>query len=129
MTKTTRRLAAVVLGMIFLIGAATAKWLYSALYDYRMESKDAARLIVEEVGEVHPKHLQILVEPMASALVVRKISTDERGDILTLQYHLALAGRVQPELVWGQKYELVVPDSVREVRFGRDAKRIWRRAP
>jgi hypothetical protein len=117
---------AVILAILSIVGIATYK-VYSALYNHIMEKSEALHLRVEETSGTHPLQLRITTDPLGSAPIIRSVSVKTHGTEITILYHLALAGLAKPALSWGQVYALTIPDSVKEVRFGRCKEVIWQR--
>jgi hypothetical protein len=124
--KRSRILFALVLGFLFLSGNAAYN-VYAAFYNHIMERSEAWHLTVEEVDGTHPLQLRITTGTVASAPIIRRVTTKRQGRAITVRYHLALAGLAKPELMWGAAYVLTVPDSVSELRFGRRSEVIWQR--
>jgi hypothetical protein len=61
-------------------------------------------------------------------MVIRNISAETEGPTITVTLHMAWVGLAKPTAPGlAFEYELTVPDSVNEVRIGRDAKLIWTR--
>jgi hypothetical protein len=60
-------------------------------------------------------------------MIVRSITTKKDGPLIIIAVHLALIGLVKPITPGMFEYELPVPDSVDEVRFGSSATPIWKR--
>jgi hypothetical protein len=117
-----------VLSVVLALLSIPAYILYKGLFDHIMESREVLRVTVEEVPETHPLRLRISVETGESAPIIRKVTKKQHGNTITVLYHLALAGLAKPALQWHEEYELTVPDSVREVRFGHESTLIWERS-
>jgi hypothetical protein len=125
MTKRSKFLTGLLIGLAIGIGViAYAAW--SALYDHIMTMGEVQHMKVEEMSGTHPLQLKITFQTGDSALVTRTVTAKQRGQSVTILYHLALTGLVKPEFGWHEPYLLTVPDSVNEVRFG-DSQVIWRR--
>jgi hypothetical protein len=101
---------------------------YTTLYDQILERSGTWHLKVEEINGTSPLQLRVTTDTMGSAPVIRKVTTRRHNGEITILYHLALAGLAKPALYWGKAYTLTVPDSVNEVRFGRQEIVIWRRS-
>jgi hypothetical protein len=126
-TKRSKFLIGVLLGLAIGVGAvAYAVW--TALYDHIMTTSETLHIDVQEINGTHPLQLKIAVQTAESAPVIRTVTARQRGQSVTILYHLALSGLVKPGLGWSEPYVLTVPDSVSEVRFGRESEVIWRRS-
>lgn len=129
MNKTARsRLSIGILGAVLCALSLAAYKAYTTLYDQILERSGTWHLKVEEVDGASPLQLRITTDTMESAPVIRKVTTRTHNGETTILYHLALAGLAKPALYWGKAYILTVPDSVNEVRFGRQETIIWRRS-
>lgn len=60
---------------------------------------------------------------------MRTITEKKDGATITISVHLAVIGLVKPKTNGNFEYELMVPKSVDEVRFGRTSTIIWKRPP
>ena len=98
--------------------------LYKSAFDAILESKDVIFLKVKEEPGVRPIKLQIDSATSSSAMSVYKIATRTEGSTIVVLIHAGLAKEGTSGTI---KYELSVPDSVNEVRFGRNATLIWTR--
>ena len=126
MKKRHRFLVVFSLALVSIIGLAAYN-AYSAFYNHIMEKSEAWHLKVEEVNGTHPLQLRIMIDPLGSAPIIRGVSVKTHGAEMTIMYHLALSGLAKPNLTWGEVYVLTVPDSVKDVRFGRSNELIWQR--
>jgi hypothetical protein len=125
-TKRSKFLIGLLLGFAIGIGGvAYAVW--TSIYNEIMTSSEAMHINVEEMSGTDPLQLKIKVVPKGSAPVIRTVTTKRHGQSVTVLYHLAISGLVKPRLGWQDSYLMTVPDSVREVRFGRDSAVIWQR--
>jgi len=125
-TKRSRLLLCVLFGFLAAIGIA-AYYAYAAFYNQILEESAITRVRVEELNGTHPLQLRITIESLNSAQDIRAVTTKTQMGSVSVQYHLALAGLVKPQLGWHEPYLLTVPDSVNEVSFGRNSQVIWRR--
>lgn len=123
------RFALMLLAILVSVGCIGAYRLYIAVYDSILESNGVFRLTVEELPGTHPTKLKISGGLLTSSQFVRKITERRKGATIVVSVHLALAGigLAQPKNGGGIDYELLVPDSVNEVRFGRGSELIWKR--
>jgi hypothetical protein len=96
----------------------------AVVHDSVLESKDVQFFKVEELPRARPTRLIISGLVFKSALSVNKITTKTEGSVTVVMVHLALA---KPGTSGSFQYELPVPDSVDEVRFGSTATSIWKR--
>jgi hypothetical protein len=126
MTKRSRFVLGILLGLLAGIGIA-ASYAYATFYNQILEESATTRVKVEELNGTHPLQLRITIQSLNSAQDIRTVTTKSQGKSVSVRYHLALAGLVKPQLGWHEPYLLTVPDSVNEVRFGRDSQVIWRR--
>jgi len=67
------------------------------------------------------------MEPLGSADVLRTITTKRKDQTLIVLAHVGLSGLVKPNSNWGKNYEVTIPDTVTEVRFGHSTTPIWKR--
>jgi hypothetical protein len=94
------------------------------------DAKDVQYLKVEELPGTRPIELKISGHPFYSGMVVRSITTEKDGPMIIVSVHLATIGLVKPKTSGTFEYDLTVPESVAEVRFGHSSTLIWkRRAP
>ena len=119
-------LVVLLLAVVSIVGFSAYK-LYSALYDHIMEKSEAVRIRVEEVSGTHPLQLKITTDISNGFEIVRSVSVKTHGAEMTIFYHVALAGLGKPVLYWGLPYTVTIPDSVKELRFGRRKEAIWER--
>ena len=125
-TKRAKFLMSLLIGLAIGTGAVVyAAW--SLLCDHIMSMREVQHMNVVEVSGTHPLMLKVTFQTMDSALVTRTVTTRRHGQSMTILYHLALSGLVKPSQDWAEPYLLTVPDSVNEVRFGRDSWVIWHR--
>ncbi|MBV9670047.1 MAG: hypothetical protein JOZ43_03740 [Acidobacteriales bacterium] len=99
---------------------------YEAFSDVILESKNVVHLKIEEPQATHPTRLKISGFAFNSSMGVRKITTKIEGSAVVVSVHLSMADR---EAGGNFAYELTVPDSVDEVRFGTSKTLIWKRHP
>jgi hypothetical protein len=125
--KTKHKVALFVLILLAAAGSVASYEAYNGLYNIIPTAGHISRLNVEELRGSGATRLRISGYPMDSALVLRSITAKRDGPVITVSLHLALSGLAKPKSFWPFEYELTVPDSVNEVRFGRDAKTIWKR--
>ena len=124
----------VILVLLVLMAAASsigAYKIYNALYNVNPESKDISTIRVQELAGKGPTRLKISGFPVYSGMVLREISAKTDGATITVTLHMAWVGLAKPIAPGAAfEYELAVPDWIKEVRIGRDAKLIWtRRSP
>ena len=112
----------VLLVVLAAIGGCMA--LYNMLFDVILESKDVQNFKVEELRVANSTALELSGLAFNSSMGVRKITTQKNGDAIVILVHLSLARRGASG---NFAYELTVPDSVNEVRFGRGKTPIWKR--
>jgi hypothetical protein len=127
MAKKNRNFVLILFGVLAVVGCVAAYKLYDGLYNEILEPRDVHHLDVEEVPGTHPTVLDISIQPLSSAAVLRSITTKKRGQTLIVLAHAGLSGFVKPNSNWDKNFELTVPDSVNEVRFGRSKTLIWKR--
>jgi hypothetical protein len=125
--KSKYKLALLLLVLLAAFASLAAYKAYNTLYNVIPESKDINSLKVEELPLADTTNLEISGFPMYSGMVIRNISAKTDGPIITVSLHMALIGLAKPKTVGTFHYRLTVPKSVNEVRFGRDAKLIWKR--
>ena len=92
-----------------------------------LEARLVANLKVEQAHATWPLTLNMSGQPMYSGMVVRNVTTKTRGSVLFVTPHMALVGLAKPIARGAFEYQLVVPDSVNEVRFGKEAVPVWKR--
>ena len=95
----------------------------TAAHDVILESKDVQFFEVEEL-QTSPTKLRISGLAFKSAMSVSKITTKTDKSVIVVQVHLAIA---KPGTSGSFAYELTVPSSVKEVRFGTTVAPIWQR--
>ena len=98
----------------------------AAVQNAVLESKDVQFLKVHELQAARPTRLKISGLAFHSAMSVNKITTKTEGSAMVVLVHLAIA---KQGTSGSFEYELAVPDSVNEVRFGNSSVRIWKRRP
>ena len=98
--------------------------LYNMFFNVILESKDVQNFKVQELQGMHPTRLQLSGMAFNSSMGVRKITTKTEGTAVIVLVHLSLAHRGASG---NFAYELTVPDSVNEVRFGHSATPVWKR--
>lgn len=86
---------------------------------------------IENIGVTSPGTTDIALTKLKisglafhSALVVKKIESEVDGQLLTVYVYL---GQAKQGLSGSFSYELIVPELVTEVRFGKDGPVIWTR--
>lgn len=99
--------------------------MYNMFFNVILEAKDVQNFRVEEVQGAHPTRLRLSGLAFNSSMGVRAITTKRDGAALVVLIHLSLAHRGNSG---NFAYELTVPNSVDEVRFGRNATPIWKGA-
>jgi hypothetical protein len=109
------------------IASIAAYGIHAAVYHHVMEQSEASRLTVQEMPGSNPLNLKITVQNTDDAENIRSVTTKRQGATVTILYHLSRAGLTQPGASWQEPYLLAVPDSVNEVRFGRNSSVIWQR--
>jgi hypothetical protein len=120
----------VLLTLAMVASSIGAYRIYNALYNVIPESKDISNIGVQELPRTDPLTLKISGFPVYSGMVVRDITAKTDGTTITVTVHMAWVGLAKPTAPGaGFEYELPVPDRVKEVRIGRDAKLIWTRRP
>jgi hypothetical protein len=105
--------------LAFLISGGCAE-----MHSTILEAKDVQFFKVEELQAAQPVKLRISGLAFNSAMSVKKITTKIDGSVITVQVQLALA---RPGTSGSFAYELTVPDSVSEVRFGKGTAPVWKR--
>jgi hypothetical protein len=110
--------------LLALLVVVSSAELYNTLDHMVLESKDVQFFKVEELPGTRPTRLRISGLAFKSAMAVRKITTEEDGTAVVVLVHLSLAKRGTSGSFM---YDLPVPDSVNEVRFGSSKVSIWRR--
>jgi hypothetical protein len=126
--STLRKLVLILLAFLAVGSCIAAYELYDPLYNVILESNRIAHFNVEEIRGTHPTKLRISGNPMSAVMIVRDVSEKKDGSTITVWVHLAMVHIAKPlrSDAW-LDYELIVPDSVNEVRFGRNATPIWKR--
>ncbi len=119
--KTIYKLALFLL-VLLAVGGCIA--LYNMFFDVTLESKDVQNFKVEELSGAQPTRLKLSGLAFNSSMGVRQITTKRDGAAIVVFVHLSLAQR---RASGNFAYELTVPNSVNEVRFGHSATPIWRR--
>jgi hypothetical protein len=109
-----------VLFLAFLMMGGCAK-----VFDRILEAKDVQFFKVEELRNTQPVKLRISGLAFNSAMSVRETTTKTDGSVIVVQVHLAPS---KPGTSGSFEYELTIPDSVNEVRFGQDAAPVWKRS-
>jgi hypothetical protein len=98
--------------------------LYIAAHDRILEPIDVVMFKVEEIPGAHPTQLRISGGTSSSAESVYKVTTKTEGATIVVLVHAGIARKGTSGDI---KYELSVPDSVSEVRFGHSSTLIWKR--
>jgi len=122
MTKTVGKVAAS-LGVIVLVVAIVPAYFYW-FYNVTLERPNVIGLNVAEIRDSGFLTVRISGLSGQSALSVKDISTQRAGSSVVVLVHLFLARR---ETSGSFKYDVLVPDSVNEIRFGEDMAIIWQR--
>lgn len=92
--------------------------------DMILEYKDVQSFKATPMPDRTPLVLKISGLAFHSAMSVEKITTRTEGSSLIVYVHLTLA---RPGLSGKFEYELPVPSSINEVRFGNEKAVIWKR--
>ena len=115
-------------GRIFVLTVAFAfaviYVLYIASQDRILEPIDVVMFKTEEIRGAYPTQLRISGGTSSSAESVYKITTKKEGATIVVLVHAGIAKKGTSGDI---KYELSVPDSVSEVRFGHSSTPIWKR--
>jgi hypothetical protein len=107
--------------ILLLLGGCMA--LYKTFFDVTLEPKDVQNFKVEKIS-AHPTRLRLSGLAFNSSMGISKITTKQNGSILIVLVHLSVAHRAASGNL---SYELTVPDSVNEVRFGSSSENVWKR--
>lgn len=118
------RLTAKIFNKFFLIAAVLLTTACNAGDDMILEYKDVQSFQATVIFDRTPLALKISGLAFHSAMSVEKITTKIEGPLLTIYVHLTVA---KSGLSGRFEYELSVPDSVNEVRFGKEKFVIWKR--
>lgn len=97
--------------------------LYNMFFDVILEPKDVQNFKVEKLPGT-PTRLMLSGLAFNSSMGVRKITTKRDGTAVVVLVRLSLAHRGASG---NFAYELTVPDSVNEVRFGHSVTTVWKR--
>lgn len=120
-----------VLLALALTAVAAVSWFtyraYDELYNVPLEARLIANFNVEQTRAIGPVTLKMSGLPMYSGMVVRNVTVKTRGSVMFVTPHLALVGLAKPIARGTFEYQLAVPDSVDEVRFGKSAVPVWKR--
>jgi hypothetical protein len=81
---------------------------------------------VEAIPPTQSKILRISGLAFKSSMAVKEITEDKKDSVVVVLVHLALA---KPGRSGSFVYELTLPDSVKQVRFGTSTTPIWERTP
>ncbi len=100
---------------------------YDELYNLPIEARLISNFNVEQVRSASPVTLNMSGQPMYSGMVVRNVTIKTRGSVMFVTPHLALVGLAKPIAQGAFEYQVVIPDSVDEVRFGKPAIPVWKR--
>jgi hypothetical protein len=112
------------------VGSCAAMYkLYGMFYNVILEQKDVQNFKVKESPEAERVRLNISGHPFYSGMAVRTITEKKDGPTITISVHLAVIGLMKSKRTGIFEYELIVPESVDEVRFGRTSTLIWKRQP
>ena len=122
MIKTVGKVAVslCVIVLVVAIGPAYFYWFHTVT----LERTNVIGLDVAEIRDHGFLTVRISGLSGNSALSVKDISTQRAGSSLVVLVHLFLARR---ETTGSFKYDVLVPDSVNEIRFGEDKAIIWQR--
>ncbi len=110
--------------LLVLLAVAGCMALYNMFFDVILEPKDVQTFKVQELRGTHPTRLQLSGLAFNSSMGVRKITTKRDGTAVVVLVHLSLAHRGASG---NFAYELTIPDSVNEVRFGHSVTPVWKR--
>ena|SRR6266568_3935898 len=129
MNEAARRRVLVLVAVLTFGCGLVAYGAYEILYSTILESNALFHLKAEEIPGSHPTRLRVLGSPTYSGAVVHCVAQKKRGSTLVVLMHLAPAGWAK-QMFYGEmiNYEVTVPDSVNEVRFGRNATLLWKRS-
>jgi hypothetical protein len=100
---------------------------YHELYNVTLESDLISDFKVEQLRDTSPITLKMSGQPMYSGMIVRKVTTKTRGRVMVVTAHLALVGLARPITPGQFQYQLTVPESVDEIRFGTQGTPVWKR--
>ena len=89
-----------------------------------LEHKDVQSFGVVELNDQRQRTIRISGLAFASAMSVRRIETSVRGNSLTVLVFIGLAKQGQSGSF---AYDLILPPSVQDVRFGKNEVVIWHR--
>jgi len=127
MMKPMNKLALALLAFLAAGSAVGIYRLYEMFYNVVLESKNVYHFKVQELAKIPTTRLRITGQLTNSSMVVRSVTEKKDGQAITVVAHLALVGLAKPKTVGGLDYEMVVPDSINEVRFGSDSTLVWKR--
>jgi hypothetical protein len=102
----------------------SASWGAARASDMILAYRDVQFFKVVELPSQKTTAIEISGLAFHSALAVEKITTDIKGKSLMVEVYLCPA---RPGLSGSFDYELSIPDSVNEVRFGGEKFVVWRR--
>jgi hypothetical protein len=91
-----------------------------------LEKKDVQFFKIQELRDGTKPTLHISGLAFSSAMSVNKIVTKRDGTAIVVLIYLFMA---RPGTSGSFQYDLAVPESVTEVRFGNDSTVIWKRKP
>jgi len=91
-----------------------------------LERRNVVNLRVEEIGNGDPAAVRISGLSGHSAYSVKTITSQQDGSSIDVLVHLFLARR---GTTGNFRYDVVVPDSVSDIRFGSAREIIWTRKP
>lgn len=97
---------------------------YNMFFNVILEARDVQNFKIQEVQGTYPTELSLSGLAFNSSMAVSSITTKRNGPSLTVFVHLSLAHRGESG---NFNYKLTVPDSVNEVRFGKNATQVWKR--
>lgn len=91
-----------------------------------LEHKDTLQFKVQQLPDQVPLKIKVSGLSGHSALSVSKITTEINGSVLIIYVHLTLA-TISGETSGRFDYELIIPDSINEIKFGKKKVSIWKR--
>ena len=96
----------------------------SSMHDFVLESKDVQFFKVEALHD-SPVRLRLSGLAFNSSMSVSRIETKTDSSVITVFVYLSVAKK---GMSGSFSYDLAVPDSVNEVRFGNEATPVWKRS-
>lgn len=98
-----------------------------AAVDTVLEPRGVHGFKVEELLGAKPTGLRISGRCRGGAMAVSRITSKVEESSMVVQVHVALVVLMRRGSSGSFQYELSVPDSVNEVRFGNSLTPVWRR--